>query len=173
MIQPFKGIYPTIAETAFVHDMATVIGDVHIGEHASIWPGVVLRGDLFFIHIGHHSNIQDGSTLHVVTGTYPVIVGDYVTVGHNVVLHGCTVKDRALIGMGAIILDGAVVEEQSFVAAGALVAPGHVIPPRMLAVGSPAKAVRALTDDDIQRMEMAYKSYLELKDAYMAEMSRK
>ncbi|MCS6806724.1 MAG: gamma carbonic anhydrase family protein [Acidobacteriota bacterium] len=169
MIHPFNGIYPQIAQTAFVHEQATVIGDVHIGENSSIWPGVVLRGDLYFIRIGSHSNIQDNSTLHVVTGIYPVVVGDYVTVGHNVVLHGCTVKDRALIGMGAIVLDGAVVEEQAFVAAGALVAPGQVIPPRMLAVGSPAKAIRPLNDDDIMRMEMACQSYLYLKDAYLNE----
>lgn len=171
MIKPFKGAYPKIAETAFVHEMATVIGDVHIGEHSSIWPGAVLRGDLYYIRVGRYTNIQDGSILHVTTGKYPTIVGDYVTVGHGVILHGCTVKDRALIGMGAIVLDDAVVGEQALVAAGSLVAMGQIVPPRTLVAGIPAKVKRELTDEELRRMEEGCKHYLELKELYRKESS--
>lgn len=158
-----------MAETAFIHDMATVIGDVHIGEHSSVWPGAVLRGDLYYIRVGRYTNIQDGSILHVRTGQCPVMVGDYVTVGHNVILHGCTVKDGALIGMGAIVLDDAVIEEQALVAAGAVVQPGQVVPPRMLVAGIPAKVKRELTDEEIGQMQAAWKNYLELKEIYRKE----
>ncbi|MBI3949425.1 MAG: gamma carbonic anhydrase family protein [Acidobacteria bacterium] len=169
MIRPFKGVHAKIAETAFVHEMATVIGDVHIGEHSSIWPGAVLRGDLYYIRVGRYTNIQDGSILHVITGKYPTIVGDYVTVGHNVILHGCTVKDRCLIGMGAIVLDDAVVGEQALVAAGSLVAMGQVVPPRTLVAGIPAKVKRELSEEEIQRMEEGCNHYLELKEIYLKE----
>lgn len=169
MIKPFKGVHPMIAETAFIHEMATVIGDVHIGEHSSIWPGAVLRGDLYYIRVGRYTNIQDGTVLHVRTGRSPVIVGDYVTVGHNVILHGCTVKDRCLIGMGAIVLDDAVVGEEALVAAGAVVQQGQVVPPRTLVAGIPAKVKRELTDEELRRMEEGCQHYLELKEIYLKE----
>jgi carbonic anhydrase/acetyltransferase-like protein (isoleucine patch superfamily) len=149
--------------------MATVIGDVHIGEHSSVWPGAVLRGDLYYIRIGRYTNIQDGSVLHVRSGQCPAMVGDYVTVGHNVILHGCTVKDRSLIGMGAIVLDDAVVEEQALVAAGAVVQPGQIVPPRTLVAGIPAKVKRELMDEEIGQMQAAWKNYMELKDVYRVE----
>jgi carbonic anhydrase/acetyltransferase-like protein (isoleucine patch superfamily) len=169
MIKPFKGVPPTIAETAFIHEMATVIGDVHIGEHSSIWPGAVLRGDINSIRIGRYTNIQDGSVVHVTTGKYSTTVGDYVTVGHNVILHGCVIKDRCLIGMGAIVLDNAVVGEQALVAAGALVGVDQVVPPRMLVAGIPAKAKRELTDEEIKELERGWQHYLELKEIYRKE----
>jgi len=169
MIKPFKGVQPQIAETAFVHEMATVIGDVHIGEHSSIWPGAVLRGDMYYIRIGRYTNIQDGSILHVTAGKYPAIVGDHVTVGHNVVLHGCTVDDHCLIGMGAIVLDDAVIGEGALVAAGALVAMGQVVPPRTLVAGVPAKVKRELTDEELKRMAEGCQHYLELKELYRKE----
>jgi carbonic anhydrase/acetyltransferase-like protein (isoleucine patch superfamily) len=169
MIKSFKGVPPQIAETAFIHEMATVIGDVHIGEHSSIWPGAVLRGDLYYIRVGRYTNIQDGSILHVRSGQCPVSVGDYVTVGHNVILHGCTVKDRCLIGMGAIVLDDAVIGEQALVAAGAVVQQGQIVPPRTLVAGIPAKVKRELSDEEIEHMQMAWKNYLELKEIYRKE----
>jgi len=169
MIQPFKGVWPQIAETAFIHEMATVIGDVHIGEHSSVWPGAVLRGDLYYIRVGRYTNIQDGAILHVITGKCPTIVGDYVTVGHNVILHGCTVEDRCLIGMGAIVLDDAVVSEGTLVAAGSLVAMGQIVPPRTLVAGTPAKVKRELTDEELKQMQEGCKHYLELKEIYLEE----
>lgn len=169
MIKAFKGIHPQIAATAFVHDMATVIGDVHIGEHSSIWPGAVLRGDLHYIRIGRYTNIQDGSILHVRSGACPTIVGDYVTVGHNVILHGCTVNDRCLIGMGAIVLDDAVIGEGALVAAGAVVQQGQIVPPRTLVAGVPAKVKRELTDEEVEHMQQAWKNYLELKEIYLKD----
>jgi carbonic anhydrase/acetyltransferase-like protein (isoleucine patch superfamily) len=171
MIKAFKGVYPQIAETAFVHEMATIIGDVHIGEHSSIWPSVVARGDMHYIRIGRYTNIQDGSVLHVTTGIYPTIVGDYVTVGHKVILHGCTVKDRCLIGMGSIVLDDAVIGEQALVAAGSLVKMGSVVPPRTLVAGVPAEVKRELTDQEVEHLERGWKHYLELKETYRKESS--
>jgi carbonic anhydrase/acetyltransferase-like protein (isoleucine patch superfamily) len=169
MIKPFRGIHPQIAATAFVHESAWIIGDVHIGEHSSIWPGVVLRGDMYYIRIGNYTNIQDNSVVHVKQGKCPTIVGDYVTVGHNVILHGCTVKDRCLIGMGAIVLDDAVVSEGTLVAAGSLVAMGQVVPPRTLVAGMPAKVKRELTDEELKQMQEGCKHYLELKEIYLKE----
>ena len=169
MIRPFNGVHPKIAATAFIHESAQVIGDVHIGEHSSIWPGVVLRGDMYYIRIGNYTSIQDNSILHVTQGQYPTIVGDYVTVGHNVILHGCTVKDRCLVGMGAIVLDNAVVGEGALVAAGAVVGMGQAVPPRTLVAGIPAKVKRELTDEELKRMEEGCKRYLELKEIYLKE----
>jgi carbonic anhydrase/acetyltransferase-like protein (isoleucine patch superfamily) len=171
MIRPFKGIHPKIAPTAFVYETAQVIGDVHIGEHSSIWPGVVLRGDMHYIRIGSYTNIQDNSVVHVTQGLFPTVVGDYVTVGHSVILHGCTVKDRCLIGMGSIILDNAVVEEGALVAAGSLVTMNQVVPARTLVAGTPAKVKRELTDEELKQMEEGWKHYLELKEIYLKESS--
>ncbi len=171
MIQSHKGIHPRIAETAFVHEMATVIGDVEIGEHSSIWPGAVVRGDMHYIRIGRYTNIQDNSVLHVIQGKYPTIVGDYVTIGHNVILHGCTVRDYCLIGMGAIVLDNATIGEHALVAAGSLVKVGQVVPPRTLVAGAPAEIKRQLTDQEIEQMQNAWKHYLDLKELYLKERS--
>ena len=127
-ILPYKGKLPKIDPTVFVAPNAVIIGDVELGAHSSVWFNAVIRGDVFYIRIGSNTNIQDGSVIHVTTGLYPTVIGNSVTMGHNVVAHGCTIGDGALIGMGAIILDGAEVGEQSLIAAGTLVPMGMKIP---------------------------------------------
>lgn len=172
MIRSYKGIGPKIAETAFIEESAHIIGDVHIGEHSSIWFGCVLRGDVYHIRIGNNTNIQDGTVIHVTSGRYPTIIGDSVTVGHRAVLHGCTVHDRSLVGIGSILLDDVVVGEESFIAAGSLVTPGTIIPPRSLVLGAPAKVRRQVTDEEIARIDSHWKSYIEYKNNYMADNGR-
>lgn len=168
MITPYKGVIPIIAESAFVAPGAHIIGDVHIGEHSSIWFNCVLRGDCYYIRIGESTNIQDGTVIHVTTERFPTIIGNRVTVGHSVVLHGCTVKDRSLIGIGAIVLDDVTVGEESFIAAGSLVTPGTVIPPRSMVMGSPAKVRRQVTDEEVNRIDEHWQHYVEYKNQYMA-----
>ena len=154
----YKGISPKIHESAFVAPNATVIGDVTIDEYASVWFGSVLRGDIAPIKIGKHSNIQDLSILHE-TPDMPLIIEDYVTVGHKVTLHSCTIRKNALIGMDSTILDGAEIGEGAFIGAGSLVTPGTEIPPKTLAFGRPAKVVRDLTEEDIKEMERINNTY--------------
>ncbi len=156
---------PQIDPTAYVSEMAFLSGDVRVDAGASVFPFVAARGDLNYIHIGEGSNVQDGSVLHV-TEEYPVEIGKNVTVGHGAILHGCTIKDGALIGMGAIVLDGAVVEEGAIVAAGALVPPGKVVPAGALAIGSPFKIVRELTDEEKQAILNNADEYKRLRDIY-------
>lgn len=168
-ITPYKGISPQIAASAFVARGAHIIGDVHIGEHSSIWFNCVLRGDCYYIRIGEKTNIQDGTVIHVTQGRFPTTIGDCVTVGHSAVLHGCTVKDRSLIGIGAIVLDDVVVGEESFIAAGSLVTPGTVIPPRSMVMGSPAKVRRQVTDEEVARIDEHWQHYVEYKNQYLAE----
>ena len=167
-VRPYNGVEPRIAATAYIADNARVIGDVWIGEHSSIWFNCVLRGDCYYIRIGDETNIQDGTIIHVTSGEHAAIIGNRVTVGHAVVLHGCTVKDRSLIGIGSIVLDQAVIGEDSLVAAGSLVTPGTVIPPRSLVMGSPAKVRRELTDAEVQRIDENWKHYVEYKDTYLS-----
>ena len=159
IIRPFGGKTPKVHASAFVVEDAVVVGDVEIAEDASVWFGSVLRGDVHFIRIGARTNIQDLSVVHVTGGTHPTIVGADVTVGHRVVLHGCTVKDRCLIGIGSVVMDGVVVGEESIVGAGALVPPGMIVPPRTLVLGSPARVKRALTPDEIAHFEVSAGSY--------------
>ena len=153
-IRDFDGKTPEIADSAFVDESAVVIGEVIIDEEASIWPTAVLRGDIHFIKVGRRSNVQDGSVVHVThasdfnPGGYPTTIGDEVTVGHRVVLHGCTIGNRCLIGMGATILDGVVIEDEVIVGAGALVTQGKRLESGHLYVGSPAKKARPLTDEE-------------------------
>ena len=168
MIAGYKGVFPRVAESVFVAGTADLIGDVEIADNASIWFQVVLRGDIGPIRVGRHSNIQDGSVLHSVTGV-PVNVGEWVTVGHRAILHGCTVEDHCLIGMGAIVLNGAHVGAGSIVAAGALVLEDTVIPPGSLYVGVPAKLRRKLNDEDRAFIDAHAGHYLEYKDIYRAE----
>jgi carbonic anhydrase/acetyltransferase-like protein (isoleucine patch superfamily) len=149
MIRPYRGILPRIPESAFIDSSAQVIGDVEMGEESSAWMNVVIRGDVNWIRIGRRTNIQDGSIVHVMSGTHPTEVGDDVTVGHGVILHGCRVGHRCLIGMGAILLNGAEIGDESIVAAGTLVPEGVKIPARSLVVGSPGRVRRALTDRDV------------------------
>lgn len=149
MIIPYRGVRPTIDQSVFVAPGATIIGDVRIGAGSSVWYGSVIRGDVHHIRIGEMTNIQDGTIIHVTHDTHPTVVGNGVTVGHRVILHGCTVHDYALIGMGSTVLDGAVVEARAMVAAGALVTPGTVVPTGTLFGGVPARKLRALTEAEM------------------------
>jgi carbonic anhydrase/acetyltransferase-like protein (isoleucine patch superfamily) len=169
MIRSFKGIAPTIPASCYVDESAQIIGDVVLGEHASVWMNAVLRGDVHSIRVGAYSNVQDCCVLHGMKQQYGVSVGEYVTVGHSVTLHGCTVEDRCLIGMGAIILNGAVIGRGSIIAAGTLIPEKTVVEPGSLWIDSPGKFRRKLDDKD-QEMILRYaKNYLGYKDEYLAE----
>jgi gamma-carbonic anhydrase len=157
----YKGIRPRFGRDVFIAPNATVIGDVEIGEESSVWFGAVIRGDVMPIRFGKRTNLQDGSVVHVTAGTASTTVGDDVTVGHMALLHGCMVGSRVLVGMGSIILDGAVIEDEAIVAAGSLVSPGTRIPVRSLAMGRPARVVRALNDDDLAWVREAGRLYVE------------
>jgi carbonic anhydrase/acetyltransferase-like protein (isoleucine patch superfamily) len=170
LIRSFRGRKPQIAASAYVDPQAVVIGDVTIGADSSVWPCVVIRGDVNFIRIGARTNIQDGSVLHVMRDTHPLILGDSVTIGHGVVLHGCTIESRCLIGMGSIILNGARIGAGSIVAAGTLVPEGTDVPPGSLFMGHPGKFRRALTDADQTSIDAYAERYVEYKEAYRAEM---
>ena len=172
-IRNYKEHQPKIAENAFIDESAQVIGQVEIGENCSIWPNTTIRGDVNWIKIGDNSNIQDGSVLHVThdyaahPGGFPLLIGAQVTVGHNVVLHGCTIEDNCLIGMGAIILDGAHLEKNVFLAAGALVSPNKRLESGYLYVGSPAKKARALSEEEIAGLQYSADHYVKLKNDYL------
>lgn len=172
MIRTYQGIAPTIAQTAFIEETAVVIGDVVIGEDSSVWFNAVVRGDVHFIRIGSRTNVQDLSVLHVTHDTHPLVLGDEVTVGHHVVLHGCTIKDRVLIGMGAIIMDGAVIEEDCVVGAGALVTEGTVVPPKSLILGSPAKVKRPVTGQELAWIRESAQNYIEYARQYMTDPTK-
>ena len=162
---------PQVAPTAYIDPAAVVIGDVTIGEHSSIWPCAVLRGDVHFIRVGARTNIQDGAVLHVTKDEFPLILGDSVTVGHGVVLHGCTIESRCLIGMGAIILNNAQIGSGSIIAAGTLVPENTVVPPGSLFMGHPGRFRRALTGDDQKVIDGYAARYVEYKEAYRGEAS--
>ena len=171
MIRPYKGITPQVQSTCYVDESAQLIGDVVLGEHASVWMNAVLRGDVHEIRVGHYSNIQDGSVLHGMKELYGVYVGDYVTVGHNVILHGCKVEDRCLIGMGSIILNGAVVGAGSIIGAGTLIPEKTIIEPNSLWVGSPGKFRRKLDKKDEEMILRYAENYLGYKKSYLLEKS--
>lgn len=160
MILPYKGIMPRLHESVFAVESACIIGDVEIGELSSIWFNSVVRGDVNYIRIGERTNVQDNCTLHVTKDTYPLILGSNITVGHNVTLHGCTINDRCLIGMGAIILDDAEIGPDSIVGAGALVTEGTMVPPGSLALGMPAKVVRPLREEEKERIKRSAENYM-------------
>ncbi|MBQ27423.1 MAG: gamma carbonic anhydrase family protein [Nitrospiraceae bacterium] len=160
MIKSFKGITPTIHKRAFIEESATIIGDVVIGELTNVWFHTVIRGDVHYIRIGDRTNIQDLCMLHVTKELYPLLIGNDVTVGHNVVLHGCAIANRCLIGMGAILMDGAKIGEDCIIAAGALVLERTIVPPNTLMVGSPARPKRQLTDDELQWIKTSANNYL-------------
>ena len=168
MISNFSEKQPRIHESAFVADDAIVIGDVEIGEQASIWFGSILRGDVNHIRIGDRTNIQDGTVVHVSSRTHPTVLENDITVGHRVTLHGCYVETGCLIGIGAILLDGVRVGRNSLVAAGSLLTPGSVIPPRSMVMGSPAKVKRELTADEVASIGRNVASYVELSARYKA-----
>lgn len=149
MLRAYRGTWPTVSATAFIDESAQVIGDVVVGDESSIWMNCVVRGDVHRIRIGRRTNVQDGTIVHVMRDEFATEIGDEVTIGHSVILHGCTLHDRVLIGMGAIVLNGAEIGSDTIVAAGTLVPERMVIPPRSLVLGSPAKVRRELTDDEV------------------------
>ncbi|HSC76804.1 MAG TPA: gamma carbonic anhydrase family protein [Pseudomonadales bacterium] len=171
-IRSHEGITPTLGERVYIDAMAVVIGDVHLGDDCSVWPHTVIRGDMHRIRIGARCSIQDGSVLHIThAGPYepegfPLTLGDDVTVGHRVVLHGCTIGNRVLIGIGAIVMDGVVVEDEVVVAAGCLVPPGKRLASGFLYVGSPAKQARALTEKEKSFFTYSANNYSKLKEKY-------
>lgn len=168
-LHPFQGVTPRLHPSVFAVDDALVIGDVEIGEQSSLWFGAIVRGDVNSIRIGARSNVQDQTVIHVTNRTHPTVVGDDVTLGHRVTLHGCTVQDRCLVGIGAIVLDGAVVSSDSMVGAGALVPPGMVVPSGTLVVGSPAKVKRPLTPEEIAFLRKSAQNYVAYSERYRKE----
>lgn len=173
-IRSHAGLHPRIAAGVYIDPDAVVIGDVEIGEGSSVWPMTVVRGDIHHIRIGERTSVQDGSVLHVThAGPYnpdgfPLIIGNDVTIGHKVMLHGCTIGNRILIGMAAVILDGVVVNDEVIIGAGTLVPPGKVLESGYLYMGSPARQARKLTDNEIKYFHYTSKRYVDLAAAYLA-----
>ena len=174
-ISAYRGIAPQLGAEVYVHASASVIGDVVLGDHSSVWPSSVIRGDVNHIRIGAGSNVQDLSVLHVShKSTWdpdgsPLIIGDNVTIGHKVILHGCTIEDECLIGMGSIIMDKVVVQKNVLLGAGSLVPEGKVLESGFLYLGSPAKKVRALTAGEIAHFMYSANHYIKLKNQYLGE----
>jgi carbonic anhydrase/acetyltransferase-like protein (isoleucine patch superfamily) len=172
MIRTFQGIRPTIPKSCFIEETAAVIGDVAMGEHCSVWFNAVIRGDVNDIRIGNRTNVQDLCMLHVTHDTHPLVIGNDVTIGHNVVLHGCTIQDRVLVGMGAIIMDGAVIGEDSVVGAGALVVEGTVVPPKSLILGAPAKVKRPVTEQELSWIKESAENYVKYARQYLSDSGK-
>ena len=174
-IRTFKGKTPSFGKGCFIDETAVLVGDIECGDDVSIWPLVAARGDVNWMKIGNRTNVQDGTVLHVTRISksnpvgYPLTIGDDVTIGHKCMLHGCTLGNRILVGMGAIIMDGAVVEDDVFVGAGCLVPPGKTLESGYLYVGSPAKQARVLNDDERKFLKISALNYLETKDEHLAE----
>jgi len=172
MIRPYKGTWPKLGERVYVDPSAQVIGDVELGDHASVWMNAVVRGDVHSIRIGAYSNVQDNCVVHVFKAEHPTVVADHVTVGHSVTLHGCRIDSHCLIGMGATILNDAHVGEECVIAAGSLVPERMVVPPGSLVMGLPAKVRRPLTAEERQGIRQYADNYFEYKESYLAELSR-
>lgn len=168
MIRTFQGIRPTIPQSCFIEETAVIIGDVLMGEDCSAWFNAVIRGDVNYIRIGNRTNVQDLCMLHVTHDTNPLIIGDEVTIGHHVVLHGCTIQHRVLVGMGAIIMDGAVIGEDSVVGAGALVTEGTIVPPKSLILGSPARVKRPVTGQELVWIRESAQNYIRYSRQYLS-----
>lgn len=172
-IRAFDGLEPSLERSVYVDQAATVIGDVEIGADSSVWPAAVLRGDVNHIRVGARTSIQDGSVCHVTHKNetlpegWPLLIGDDVTVGHKVTLHGCQIGNRVLVGMGSIVLDGAVVENDVIIGAGTLVPPGKILEGGFLYLGSPCKQVRPLTESELQRLTYSAHHYVRLKNRYL------
>ncbi len=176
-VRAFNAVHPTLGSRVFIDPTAVVLGDVHLGDDSSVWPMTVIRGDMHRIRIGCRTSIQDGSVLHIThAGPYnpdgfPLLIGDDVTVGHKALLHGCTLENRILVGMGAIILDGAHVASDVVIGAGSLVPPGKTLDPGHLYVGTPVRAVRALSDRELSFFSYVAANYVKLKDRYLDELA--
>ena len=168
MLRPYKGLLPRVHAGVFIDQSAQVIGDVEIGEASSVWMNAVVRGDVHWIRIGARSNVQDGTIVHVMTGTHPTTIGDDVTIGHGAIVHGCTLRGRILVGMGAILLNGVDVGEDSIVAAGTLLTEGMSVPPRSLVMGSPGKVRRELDDEEVASIRWYSERYVGYRLDYMA-----
>jgi gamma-carbonic anhydrase len=167
MLRPYRGRMPAVHASVYVDPSAQVIGDVEIGAESSVWMNAVVRGDVNYIRIGARANVQDGTIIHVMHDTRPTIIGDEVTLGHGVIAHGCTIHNRVLIGMGAVLLNGAEIGEDSIVAAGSLVTEGARVPPRSLVMGSPAKVKRALDAGQIASILEYASNYVRYRLDYM------
>ncbi len=166
MIYAFLNKSPRFDETNFVAPSADIIGDVVLGSESSVWFNTTIRGDVNYIRIGDRSNVQDNCCIHVTNKTHPTIIGNEVTIGHGAVIHGCTIKDRVLIGINATVLDGAVIEEDCMIAAGSLVAPGKTMPSGWLCMGSPAKPARKLSDEEIASIRTYSENYIKYSRTY-------
>jgi carbonic anhydrase/acetyltransferase-like protein (isoleucine patch superfamily) len=171
MIRAFRGMLPKIAASAYIDSSAQVIGDVEVGERSSIWPNATLRADVNSIRIGVETNVQDNCCLHVDHGEFPLHLGDRVTIGHSVVLHGCTVEDESVVGIGAIVLNGARIGKGSVVAAGALVPEGMEVPPGSMVMGVPAKVKREVSDQEKVRFRENAQNYVRNRELFREELS--
>ena len=174
-IRSYQGVTPELGERVFVDPTAVVLGDVKLGDDASVWPMAVVRGDMHHIRIGKNTSVQDGAVLHIThasdfnPGGYPLIIGDEVTIGHKAVLHGCTLGNRILVGMGAIVMDGVTVEDEVIIAAGALVPPGKTLAGGYVYAGNPARQLRAISDKERNFFSYSAGNYVRLKDKHLAE----
>jgi gamma-carbonic anhydrase len=171
MIRPYRGVMPRIADSAYIDPSAQLIGDVVIGERSSVWLNVAIRGDVNHVRVGDETSVQDNSVLHVDHVVYPCIIGNRVTVGHGVVLHGCVIEDEALIGIGAIVLNGARIGRGAIVAAGSLVPEGMDVPPETLVMGTPARVKRAVTEEEKQRFRKNCDNYVRITAIYKEEQA--
>lgn len=175
-VRSYKGITPQFGQRVYIDSSAVLVGDIQIGDDSSIWPLVAARGDVNHIRIGNRSNVQDGSVLHVTHKNvanpegYPLIIGNDVTVGHKVMLHGCTIKDRVLVGMGTIILDGVVVQSDVMIGAGSLVPPNKTLESGYLYIGSPVKQARQLTENELAFLQKSADNYVRNKDNYINDV---
>lgn len=167
MILPYMKKKPMIHSTAFIAPNAVIVGDVIIGKDSSVWFYSVVRGDVHYIRIGNRTNVQDGCILHVTNGTHPLEIGDEVTIGHGAILHGCTIKERSLIGLGARVLDGALIGPESMVAAGAVVKEGFVVPSGTLVAGVPARVIRDLTPEEKEKIATSASNYVRYSQNYL------
>ena len=167
VIKPYKGVFPKVHPSVYLSDNVYVIGDVEIGEDSSVWFGSVIRGDVNYIRIVKRTNIQDNTVVHVTHDTHPTIIGDNVTVGHRVILHGCLLGNNILVGMGAVIMDGVEIEDYVLVGAGALITPNKKIPSGVLVAGVPAKIVRDLREEEIKLIEESAENYVRYKNEYL------
>src|SRR6201994_1993679 len=172
MVRSYLGYSPVIPESCYVDISAQIIGQVELGEHTSVWMNAVLRGDVHSIRVGANSNVQDCAVLHGMRHKHPVIVGDWVTIGHNATVHGCVIEDACLIGMGAVILNGAVIGKGCIIAAGALIPEGTIVPPRTLWAGLPARQRRTLEEDDREQILMYARNYLDYTATYLEEQKQ-